>query len=547
MSQLVRTVSVVLISAVVIAAPAPAAVQAPAAAQADVEIAYNMPPGWVVQPVQGGPDLRAHYAYYYGGRPYGEMYLSQAAAPAGQTLDQVFQEGLGRVRPQLPNYQARGTQRATVGGAAAIVHEFAYTPAGGGVLFTARTYTIISGASVFTFFFQTVSDFAATLQAQCSLIMATVTFVARPAIAPAVNPVQPDPAAGVVEGGQAALRPGGGLGVEDMGLSYDLPAGWKQVDDPMGAKYRCYDPGGGVTASLFIQKPEASAASLAALFGASPEETLATALRAKVDEEYKSYQGYTPAATVKRIIAGFPGLVHDFTFVINNHKVFYRWVLFAVPQKSDRPNVRVAPTIQPFAFLSGEPERAAELARQWDAIIDTMRVKAAATLPAPPEPADKGGQLAPPPRPKDKTEGGLPELLLDGPDTGLYAEPFGRYRVALPEGAVQTKVEDNAAYFRMPAAKTTFIIHSYRQEETGARLAARFAEGRKLNGAPSTLNAGERSATVSLYTARDAAGENTVWVVALYPGSGLLIVVSLPAKDYAGAKDWISALLRGIQ
>ena len=510
--------------------------QAQPGPQAEVEISYTMPSAWVAQALQGGPELKAHYVYMSGGRPYGEMYLSQTLAPAGRTLDQVFQDGLGQAKPRLPYYQARGTQRVTVGGAAAVVHDFVYMPSGAGVMFAGRTYTMISGTAVFTFFFQTVSDFAASMQSQGAQVMGTVAFIAKPApaVVPAVNPGQTDPAAARADATRAVARSGGGLTAEDMGLQYDLPPGWQQVDDPMGAKYRCFGPGGSLTASLFVQKPEASAAGLSALFGASPEETLASALRAKVDEEYKGYQGYTPAATVKRTIGGFPGLVHDFTFLLNDRKVFYRWVIFAVPQKAENPNVRVAPTIQPFAFLAGEPERAAELGRQWDAIIDSMRVKAAAG----PPPA--------PPRPQDRGEGGLPDLQLDAPEAGLYADPFGRYRVALPAGAVQVKVEDNAAFFRMPAPKTEFIVHSYRQEETGARLAARFAEGRKPNGAPSRMVVAGRAVSVSLFTGRDQVGDNLVWVVAAYSESGLLIVINLPAKDYAGAKDWIAALLRGV-
>lgn len=61
------------------------------------------------------------------------------------------------------------------------------------------------------------------------------------------------------------------------------------------------------------------------------------------------------------------------------------------------------------------------------------------------------------------------------------------------------------------------------------------------------MSVGGRKATVSLYTGKDDDGEAMAWVVALYPGSGLLTVVKLPAKDYVGAKGWIEALLRGVR
>ena len=99
----------------------------------------------------------------------------------------------------------------------------------------------------------------------------------------------------------------------------------------------------------------------------------------------------------------------------------------------------------------------------------------------------------------------------------------------------------------MPAAKTQFIIHDCPNDGISAGLAARFAAGKKISGTPTALSVGGREATVSLYTAKGADGETQAWVVALYKGAGLLIVVNLPAKDYAGAQAWIGGLLRGVR
>lgn len=366
--------------------------------------------------------------------------------------------------------------------------------------------------------------------------MSTLKPAPRPALQPVADPAVDAPLQ------NPAARPDGGLAAEDMGLVYSLPAGWKLENDPLGAKYRYYAPGGAQLASLFIFKPENMSESIARFHGTGGD-AVDVALSDKLDQ-FGTYQRFAPVAMVDRKIAGLRALVYDCTFLLDGRPVFYRWVVFAVPKDIFHPSVESVPTVQPFAFMTNEPGRANELKKQWDAIIDSMRVKGDA---APPTPADKGGRVPPPPRPKDKDEGGLPDLQADEPGPGLYAEPFGRYQVALPEGAVQVKIEENAAYYKMPSPKTGFIIHSYRQDEIGPRLAARFADGRKLNGAPSTLTVGGREAVISLYTAKDAAGENMVWVAALYPKSGLFIMVNLPAKDYAGAKEWIGALVRGVR
>jgi hypothetical protein len=514
--------------AALLAAAVPAAT-GPASAQDADEITLAMPQGWVPQALRGGPELKAHYVLMRGGRPFAEMYLSQTALAAGRTLDAVFQDGLNSIRPQLPYYQARGTRQTTVAGQPAIQHDFVYMPSGAGVMFAGRTYTLTSGSSAFTFFFQTAVVTAAAVESSVAQAMAGVKMAPR------------------TEPGPPRTLPGAGLIADDMGVLYDLPAGWAASHDPQGAKYRLMTAQGLTHASLFIFKSEPSR-SLTALMDPASGTAAMEALESRIAEIYKTYEGYAPGLLERRTIAGYPGAVHDFTFKFQTATVVYRAACFAEPGKSDDPNIRVAPTIHTFAFSSLEANRADELRAQWDAIMASMRPKTA-VRPAPQIPADVPIQAPPEPpiKPAAKVEGDLPDLAPEAPEGAeIYAEPFGRYRVTLPEGAVQEKVEDNAAFYRMPSPKTAFIVHSFRQDDVGARLAARFAEGRKPNGLPTLMSAGGRNAKVTLYTARDESGETMAWVVALYPGSGLLTVISLPAKDYPAAKGWIQALLKGV-
>ncbi|MCX6561845.1 MAG: hypothetical protein NTZ26_15200, partial [Candidatus Aminicenantes bacterium] len=385
----------------------------------------------------------------------------------------MFEDALGRARPQMPYYQARSTQKVTIAGVPAVVHEFSYQPNAVGVSFIGRSYTFVSGATVFTFFFQALNEYAAALAGECTKVMSTLKPVSRPAPQPAADQAANAPIQ------NPAARPDGGLAAEDMGLVYSLPAGWKRDDDPAGSKYRYFDTDGAPLGSLLIFKPMNSQR-LMDLFGGTEDDILDAALSERVDRELKGYERYQPAATTKRKIAGYNGLVHDFTFLNQGQPVFSRWVIFGVPGKAADPTVKVAPTVQQFAFTVIGVDRVAEFKRQWDGILDSMRVKGAPVPPPPPAKNEAHMPPVPPVKPELKTEGGLPDLQADEPGPGLYAEPFGRYQVALPGGAVQVKIEENAAYYKMPAPKTGFIIHSYRQDEIGPRLAARFAEGRKL-------------------------------------------------------------------
>ncbi len=325
------------------------------------DISYTMPPGWVAQAVQGGPDIKAHYAFWNAGRPYGEMYLSQQAVAAGLSLDQVFQEGLAKIKPNLPYYQARGTQKADIGGVPVIVHEFAYMPAGAGVMFVARTYTLLSGGSVFTFFFQTVTDYFPSMQGVFAQVMASVRPAPGPAPQTTTSPQFP-----------AITPPGGLTTVDDMGLSFELPAGWSASNDPAGAKYRQHDAAGSLLSSMLVYQPDPMAG-MDVIFGGSAASALDSALRKKVESEFKKYDRYVPLDTRKRKFGGYDGLVHDLTFETQGRSIGFRWCAFAIPGKSDSPTTIVAPTIQTFGFMTLVMNRADELRRGWEAMIDSMR------------------------------------------------------------------------------------------------------------------------------------------------------------------------------
>lgn len=136
------------------------------------DIVYTMPPGWVLQPVQAGPEVKAHYAFYYGGVPCGELYVSQEILSGPMTVDQFFQEALTKVRPTLPYYQARNTQKITLSGLETVVHEFSYALAG--TMFTGRTYALVFNGKAYTFFFQTVSNYFSSVQPAFGQVMSSV-------------------------------------------------------------------------------------------------------------------------------------------------------------------------------------------------------------------------------------------------------------------------------------------------------------------------------------------------------------------------------------
>jgi hypothetical protein len=532
------------------------------------DITYAMPAGWSLQPVQAGPEVKAHYVLMSGGRPYGEMYFSKEALAAPQSLDQFFQAGLEKAKPAIPNYRLRQTQHISVAGIDTIVHDFTYDISG--TSWSGRTYSMLINNTAYTFFFNTLSQYLQSLQGTISQIMASVRPAPKPKPAPQMG--------GVQAGGQAAVPGAAGGGpstVEENGLQFDLPAGWAPSNDPQGAKYRLYGPEGTQYGALFIFEPD-ELSGLTAMMG-GPDNTLDSAFKGKQEDLFKNFDQYTPTNTVKIKIGRFDALVHDFTVRQGAQKGFNRWIFIAVKEKEDTEKTRYAPVIHQIAFMTTVMEQLEGLKLQFDGIVQSIRLKGAAAPAADPgaapaanlpawmtKPAPAGQAAAartapavvppaaqaqlPPlktPPPKTAVEA-LPNLPDFPKETLAYLDPSSRYTVNLPPGAVLEKNEEKSSTYAMAADNTTIQVLSFNSLKQGDAIAAKIRAGKNLKGAATNWKAGSHQVVVGLYAFNDAAGEKLASVMAYYRGSGLVIVITLPAQAYEGAQDWITKFIKGV-
>jgi hypothetical protein len=188
------------------------------------DVSFTLTSGWYPKPVQAGPEVKGHYVLMRGGVPYCELYISGRALAASETLDQAFQQGLKTLKPGLPYYQARGTQKTKIAGTDAIVHEMSYNPSAG-VPFVARAYCLIANASVYTFFFNTTSTYFVSLQGSFQQIMSTVRITELPAALPPPLP-EPEPAGAAA----SAYRDPQGR------FQIPVPPGW--TTEPGGVVFR---------------------------------------------------------------------------------------------------------------------------------------------------------------------------------------------------------------------------------------------------------------------------------------------------------------------
>jgi hypothetical protein len=504
------------------------------------DIVYAMPAGWIMQPVQAGPEVIAHYVYYRGGIPYCEMYLSSKVLTGPQSLEQAFQEGIETAKPNFPYYQSHGTQRIQVAGLEAIVHDFSYYMAQSAA-FKGRVYVMLVNNKMYSFFFNTSSANFAGVQGLFPQVLGSVRVAPKPAVV-----AQTGGAGGLTGAG----GPGGGMTCEEHGLVFELPAGWVPSNDPAGAKYRLPSPAGGQLAALFVFEPD-KLSGLSVLFGENAATALDNALNRRKEELFKTFDEYTPVGTTKIKIGGLDALVHDFDFRQSNFRGFYRWYFISVKTKEDTATTKYAPNIHQFSFMSSALEQREALKAQFDAIFASLRLKGA---PAPAGQITTAGELtlpaeaAQPQKHPAKKAGSLPQLTGgETAEPGVYVDPKGLVRIPLPAEAQLFRKEGEMTSYHVRNKNAYMQIWSMKSFDEAERMQLVATEDKKQNGDQMRWDVAGRQAIIKLYTGKNISKKDVAVVTAIFPDASLFILVEVPVNDYGAAQEWIEEFIRGVQ
>ena len=503
------------------------------------DIAFTMPPGWVAKEA---PGMKAYQVLMYQGNPVGEMYLGKEPLMAPKTPSQLLEEGLRKNAPALQNYQPLETLHLKVAGSDAVLHDYVYYPPQSTVPFTGRVVVTVVNDAAYTFFFNTTSNYFPAVKGSFAEIVASVRVVPRPSPA---------------EQG-AAVAQTGPRKVEEHGFILELGAGWVDSNDPMGAKYRLYGPDRKLLASFFpFDRNEKSATD--ALFAiAGKSDPLDAVLNGQIATNFKTFGNYAPLGTKRRTVAGCDAIVHDFSFEQGNIKGVYHWCIVAVKDKPDIGTQIFPPSCYSFAFVTYRPDRFAELASVFDAVLDSAKLAkplpsgTALVTPG----ADTTGGTAPKPTPtvvsQTPAEQELPPLVEPEGDE-FFRAPNGRFSVQLPKGAKRDAEPGvpsvgeagDVITYRVPDKPDALVIlHLFDGAAAGpAYRDALTAEWDAKDSGKTTWTVGGRKVPVDLFATRDG----QVLVTAVFADDGLFLAVRVPKATYAESRGWIKALIGGVR
>ncbi len=526
--------------------------------QSGDDIAYTMPPGWVIQQVQGaGPNVKVHYVYFQGGVPYCEMYLFCDPLAQPMTLDQAFQQGVERARPALQGYQPLGTQKTQVAGQETIVHDFSYFVSGS-VSFIGRSYVMLVNNNVYNFFFNTTNNYFYSLQGIFAQILSTVRVVPRPA--PGLQPgIQP----GVQPGGQMGAPVGGaqtgGMTVQEQEFTLDLTPGWGPSNDSAGAKYRWYDQNGQKLGALFIFEPDQGGAMMTLFGDVSPSSLLDSAFEKQKTDLFQTLDNYRPINTVKTKIGGFDALVHDFNITQGQTSGYNRWYFIVHKPKADEGTTRYGTYVYRFGFTTTALNQLEMVKSQFDAIMGSIRPKGApapqarTATPPPPPPANAAGAppVAPPvqiQRPQEKPAvGGLPTLTPETVKTEIYQDAKNRFKISLPPGTQLARKDGSLTVYKNRERKAYFQFWSSKSVNEAGGIEKYSTKDKKLNGKPITWEVDGKEVIIRLYSGKNSVGDEVAAVTAFYPEVAFVLLIEVPINEYGAAQEWITGLIKGIQ
>lgn len=129
---------------------------------------------------------------------------------------------------------------------------------------------------------------------------------------------------------------------------------------------------------------------------------------------------------------------------------------------------------------------------------------------------------------------------------GVYTDAKGLYSVPLPAGAaLQESLLFGAIYSLPVGGQISFF--TFEGEEPVANLQAQVAAGKTVHG-ESRIAARGKEALVTLYSSVNAEGGVAYATLFVrFPGTGALVIVSVPAARYQESQGWILSFVQSFQ
>ncbi len=333
-------------------------------------------------------------------------------------------------------------------------------------------------------------------------------------------------------------------------FSFNLPAGWKADTpyDPSQAAYFTYSAPQGIIGELIIVLEELP-------FNATIDQYVAAA----EENGFSQLPGYKASTQLPSTVSGLPAIKKNFTFnsqandllqgeayMFISGKIAYTLLLDVFPNNFSQLEPGFAQMMVNFSVQGGAP-------------VTVQPVPVPQPTPTIPQPTPVAPVTPSTPIVPTPTQPTTPIVTTPVPTTPaipvqppvatgmtVYVDPQGRFSIPIPAGAGSTTVQTTEMGIVLNTSGGAEIVVMYTLGEQYVQgMVTQIEPNHKFHG-QSQLQAGNRPALIKLYSMINPQDNvNYATLVATYPNTPFMIIVTIPADKYEPSQSWIVEMIKG--
>jgi len=352
-------------------------------------------------------------------------------------------------------------------------------------------------------------------------------------------------------------------------FSFNLPAGWKAAVpyDSSQAAYFAYAVQQGNVGELIVMIEVLPFAASVDQYAAAAEEN-----------GFKQLPGYQPGTQLPATVFGLPAIKKNFIFspqagltlqaeaymFVSGNSAYtllldaltdyfaqlqpgFNQVVASFKVQSSVPVV-AQPTPQPVPTIS-QPAPVEPQVQPTPVIPTPVQpVPSPYTAVTPITPTQSSPDICEvspaPSAPAYPVQPALPTPPVSGSGMSIYMDTQGRFSIPIPTGTTTAQTTDIGVVLSAPDG--TQILAMYAQAEQFVQgMVAQIEPNHQFHG-QSQVQAGNRQALIKLYSAVNPQNNvNYATLVATYPGTPFIIILTISADKYNQAQSWVLEMIKG--
>lgn len=338
-------------------------------------------------------------------------------------------------------------------------------------------------------------------------------------------------------------------------FSFNLPAGWKAGTpyDSSQAAYFTYSAPQGIIGELIVVLEELP-------FNATIDQYVTAA----EENGFSQLPGYKASTQLPSTVNGLPAIKKNFTFnsqandllqgeayMFISGKTAYTLLLDVLPNNFSQLEPDFAQMMVNFSVQGGAPVTVQPVpVPQPTPVAPTA--PSTPIVPTPTQPTTTPtSPVCPTPQPTTPivttpipTTPATPVQPPVATGMTVYVDPQGRFSIPIPAGSTTVQTTEMGIVLNTPGGAGIVVMYTLGEQYVQG-MVTQIEPNHTFHG-QSQLQAGNRQALIKLYSMINPQDNvNYATLVATYPNTPFMIIVTVPADKYETSQSWIVEMIKG--